>query len=323
MSPGGMAVLAPVSAQPGERVIAYVDHLGRLEGHVARLFENGFAMTISATTRKRDKLAAQLTWLANRHILGLPEDRRHGRIVPRKPIARLILPNGINVSCRIIDISQSGAGLATDQRPPLGSLVTLGTGAGPRSASPRGWFCDRVHPIAAPGFSRRRDQRPLTALRPRVYRLPLVADGSPSATVRTSGAAAFRRGIVTADVSAARYEACHARGRARARLRRGCTHAATRTASFTFPSARRSASATSSSLRSGKPAQNVFAAAGEFGVGGPHIDHEPLVHAAEPDHHQRRQQIERDALRGTGLHPGRAGDRLRPGVEPNRAVRFL
>jgi hypothetical protein len=126
MSPGGMALIAPVNGQPGERVIAYVDHLGRLEGHVARVFENGFAMTISATTRKRDKLAAQLTWLANRHILGLPEDRRHGRIVPRNPIARLILPNGLNVSCRIIDVSQSGAGIATDQRPPIGTLVTLG-----------------------------------------------------------------------------------------------------------------------------------------------------------------------------------------------------
>ncbi len=126
MSPGGMALIAPVSGRTGERVIAYVDHLGRLEGHVARVFENGFAMTISATTRKRDKLAAQLTWLANRHILGLPEDRRHGRIVPRNPIARLILPNGLNVSCRIIDVSQSGAGIATDQRPPIGTLVTLG-----------------------------------------------------------------------------------------------------------------------------------------------------------------------------------------------------
>src|SRR5436309_6094882 len=71
MSPGGMALIAPVSGKPGERVIAYVDHLGRLEGVIARCFENGFAMTISATTRKRDKLAAQLTWLANRHILGL------------------------------------------------------------------------------------------------------------------------------------------------------------------------------------------------------------------------------------------------------------
>ncbi len=127
MSPGGMALIAPVGAEPGERVIAYVDHLGRLEGHIARSFQNGFAMTISATPRKRDKLAAQLTWLANRHILGLPEDRRHGRVVPRVAIARLILPNGINVSCRIIDISQSGAGIATDQRPPIGVLVTLGT----------------------------------------------------------------------------------------------------------------------------------------------------------------------------------------------------
>src|SRR5208283_4722083 len=126
MSPGGMALIAPVAAQPSERVIAYVDHLGRLEGHVARSLPNGFAMTISATPRKRDKLAAQLTWLANRHILGLPEDRRHGRIVPRNPMARLIMPNGDNLTCRIIDVSQSGAGIATDQRPPIGALVTLG-----------------------------------------------------------------------------------------------------------------------------------------------------------------------------------------------------
>jgi hypothetical protein len=126
MSPGGMALIVPVAGQPGERIIAYVDHLGRLEGKIARLFQNGFAMTISATARKRDKLAAQLTWLANRNILDLPEDRRHGRIVPRNPMGRLILPNGVNLTCRIIDVSESGAGIATDQRPPMGTLVTLG-----------------------------------------------------------------------------------------------------------------------------------------------------------------------------------------------------
>jgi hypothetical protein len=126
MSPGGMALIAPVCGEAGERVIAYIDHVGRLEGHIARVFQNGFAMTIAATTRKRDKLAAQLTWLANRHILGLPEDRRHGRIVPRNPVGRLIMPNGLNLTCRIIDMSQSGAGIATDQRPPIGALVTLG-----------------------------------------------------------------------------------------------------------------------------------------------------------------------------------------------------
>src|SRR3954447_14961466 len=73
MSPGGMALIAPVTGNAGERVIAYVDHIGRLEGVLVRQFDNGFAMTVAATPRKRDKLAAQLTWLANRHVLGLPE----------------------------------------------------------------------------------------------------------------------------------------------------------------------------------------------------------------------------------------------------------
>jgi hypothetical protein len=128
MSPGGIALVAPVLGNPGERVIAYVDHLGRLEGKISRMLDNGFAMTIEATLRKRDKLAAQLTWLANRHILNLPEDRRHGRFIPRRAMARLILPNGHNVTCRVIDLSESGAAIAISPalRPAVGSMVTVG-----------------------------------------------------------------------------------------------------------------------------------------------------------------------------------------------------
>ena len=128
MSPGGMALVAPIAGQTGERVIAYVDHLGRLEGKIARVLENGFAMSISATLRKRDKLAAQLTWLANRQILNLPEDRRHDRFAPRNATARVVLPNGTNVACRVIDLSQSGAaiGVSPDLRPPVGAVVTVG-----------------------------------------------------------------------------------------------------------------------------------------------------------------------------------------------------
>jgi hypothetical protein len=128
MSPGGIALVAPVSGNPGERVIAYVDHLGRLEGKIARRLDNGFAMTVEATPRKRDKLAAQLTWLANRHILNLPEDRRHGRFIPRKTMARLVLPNGNNIACRIIDVSESGAAISVsaELRPPVGAMVSVG-----------------------------------------------------------------------------------------------------------------------------------------------------------------------------------------------------
>jgi hypothetical protein len=128
MSPGGMALIAPTIGQMGERVIAYVDHLGRIEGTIARTLVNGFAMTVSATPRKRDKLAAQLTWLANRHILNLPEDRRHGRFTPRNPGSTLMLPNGATIGVRIIDVSLSGAGIsiAAHLRPEIGAVVTLG-----------------------------------------------------------------------------------------------------------------------------------------------------------------------------------------------------
>lgn len=132
MSPGGMALITPVVGAPGERVIAYVDHLGRLEGKIACLIDNGFAMTISATSRKRDKLAAQLTWLANRQILNLPEDRRHGRFTPRNTMARLILPNGTNVTCRVIDLSASGTAvaIAPELRPDVGAAITIGKTTG-------------------------------------------------------------------------------------------------------------------------------------------------------------------------------------------------
>lgn len=126
MSPGGLAMIAPVSGQVGERVVAYVDHVGRLEGAVTRVFPTGFAMTFSATPRKRDKLAAQLTWLANRDILNLPEDRRHGRFVPHNPITQIVMPNGLNLQVRIIDASLSGAAIATDQRPAIGALIMIG-----------------------------------------------------------------------------------------------------------------------------------------------------------------------------------------------------
>ena len=126
MSPGGMALVAPVGGNPGERVIAYVDQLGRLEGLIARQLPNGFAMTIAATSRKRDKMAAQLTWLANKDVLNLPEDRRHERVVPDNRHSTVVLDDGRRYNCKIIDISLSGAAIELAVRPAMGTPVTLG-----------------------------------------------------------------------------------------------------------------------------------------------------------------------------------------------------
>jgi hypothetical protein len=47
-------------------------------------------------------------------------------------MARLILPNGNNVTCRIIDLSESGAAVAIspELRPVVGAMVTIGKATG-------------------------------------------------------------------------------------------------------------------------------------------------------------------------------------------------
>lgn len=125
MSPGNALLVAERPGRTGERVVAYLDHIGRIEGRIMRLVDGGFAMSITASERKRDKLAAQLTWLANRHELDLPEDRRHERIVPRNPFSTLRLADGREHSCRVVDLSLSGAAIEVDARPEVGAEVFL------------------------------------------------------------------------------------------------------------------------------------------------------------------------------------------------------
>ena len=126
MSPGGVAFITPVEGTEGERIVTYIDHIGRLEGKVSRQFDGGFAVKIRATERKRDKLAAQLTWLANRNSLGLPEDRVHERVAPSNPTTSITLADNRKYDCKIIDMSIGGAAIAIDVRPALNSGVTLG-----------------------------------------------------------------------------------------------------------------------------------------------------------------------------------------------------
>jgi hypothetical protein len=126
MSPGDAVVIVPVAGAQGEKVIAYLDHLGRVEGAVTDPIDGGFVMDIAASPRKRDKMAAQLTWLANKDILNLPEDRRHERVVPDNRHSTVVLDDGRRYNCKIIDISRSGAAIELAVRPAMGTPVTLG-----------------------------------------------------------------------------------------------------------------------------------------------------------------------------------------------------
>lgn len=126
MSPGNALLRTNRIGRTGEKVIAYLDHIGRVEGVITRTLDDGFAMTLVATERKKEKIAAQLTWLANKHELDLPEDRRHERVAPGNPSSNLQLTDGRQYPCRIIDLSLSGAAIEIDVKPALGVQVTLG-----------------------------------------------------------------------------------------------------------------------------------------------------------------------------------------------------
>jgi len=128
ISAGGAAI-RPMSAIPvgaGERVVAFFDHIGGIEGTVVREFDGGVAFKLVATQHKREKLAAMLTWLANRSELDGAEERRHDRIVPKSGRQQLQLAEGIILECEVLDFSVSGASIGTPARPVLGTEVMLG-----------------------------------------------------------------------------------------------------------------------------------------------------------------------------------------------------
>jgi hypothetical protein len=126
ISVGGAALSSPIEVENGETIVAYLDQIGGLVGVVARRFAGGFALQLNATQHKREKLAAQITWLINRHELDSTDARRHERIVPKNCSSSLTLDDGSSTPCEILDVSISGASVATVVRPPVGEVVWLG-----------------------------------------------------------------------------------------------------------------------------------------------------------------------------------------------------
>ena len=119
-----------VSAQHppvGARIVCYFDELGRVACDVLWRSERGFAVSFSVTDHKRDKIADRLTWLFNRDKLGLTEDRQTPRYAANGP-ALITRANGLQMQCRAIDISLTGASFeARGVAPHIGEIVTAGS----------------------------------------------------------------------------------------------------------------------------------------------------------------------------------------------------
>lgn len=127
MSPAAASFICASQPVVGEKIISYIDQLGRLEGIVSNITSDSFEVIINATPRKQTKLAAQLTWLANKHELQGIEDRKHAREYVEDQNSEIRLEDGRTYPCRIIDLSVSGAAFEVGIRPEIGTTIWLGS----------------------------------------------------------------------------------------------------------------------------------------------------------------------------------------------------
>jgi hypothetical protein len=129
ISVGGVALTVPISKTgkvvADEKVVAYIDHLGGLEGQVVRIWTGGFAFKIVATQNKREKLAAQITWLLNEPDLLGAAARQHERIQVTNRNAEMTLMSGVSLPCLLLDVSVSGASVACRAKPDIDEEVRL------------------------------------------------------------------------------------------------------------------------------------------------------------------------------------------------------
>lgn len=126
VSPGGSLISSKATPSIGARIVAYIEEVGRIEGDVARITSEGFAVNHRASGLRRQRIADVLTWIANKKPLGLADLRRHVRLKCRGgERTHITLKDGRSGSCPVIDMSLGGVAVRTGLRPRVGDEVLI------------------------------------------------------------------------------------------------------------------------------------------------------------------------------------------------------
>jgi PilZ domain len=125
ISAGGIALRSTLRPLLGMFIIVYIQDIGRLEGKVVRHFSDGFALAYETSQRHRDRVVDKLTCKINPGAMASADDRIYSRVETNE-LANLILSDGREIQCRVLDISLGGVSLALDEKPRVGELIMVG-----------------------------------------------------------------------------------------------------------------------------------------------------------------------------------------------------
>ncbi len=125
ISPGDIRIAAPILPPVGERVVLYLEGIGRVTGNVARRCGEGeVAIIFDFSAHKREKLAEQLTIFVNKN-LGIDEPVREIR--EGAQAISLTFETGETYEGEVLDFSLAGITIRSKRPPPLiGVWVRVG-----------------------------------------------------------------------------------------------------------------------------------------------------------------------------------------------------
>jgi len=128
ISEGGIALSCSAETEFGDKIIVYLDDLGRFEGQIVRFIPNGFAIETQLVTNQRQRLLERIKWLKQKKV------GAERRVFPRRVPTRselndntsMTIEAGVKILCKVLDVSVTGAHVQTSKRPRLGTHVTIG-----------------------------------------------------------------------------------------------------------------------------------------------------------------------------------------------------
>lgn len=127
ISPGNLAVKVEANVVVGDAAVVAIQNLDVLEGCVARVMPDGFALSFILSRKRRQILIERLMLHVNPDFSDGLRDRRAS---PRHPMSEqrmsCRLDDGTSLFVRVLDRSVDGIAVDSTRKPPIGSVIHVG-----------------------------------------------------------------------------------------------------------------------------------------------------------------------------------------------------
>ncbi|MBY0421180.1 MAG: PilZ domain-containing protein [Parvularculaceae bacterium] len=127
ISPGSLAVRVEGKVSVGDAAVVYISGLDVIEGRVARVLPDGFALSFLLSKKRRQILIEQLMLRANPgSMAGLADKRAAPRHTGGDQRMVCRLSDGGSLFVKVLEWSVNGVSVDSPRKPPVGAGILIG-----------------------------------------------------------------------------------------------------------------------------------------------------------------------------------------------------